>query len=674
MEHRSRPNTKRLHNPPLLGAISGVALAYMIYYLWWRATATLNPRALTFSWALLLAEAFGVLSYALFSWMTQDTSPSRRHRPPRPGLKVDVFVPTYNESLEILEATIIGCNNIRYPHETHLLDDGQREEVRELALRMGCRYHVRPNREHAKAGNINAALKRTQGEFIAILDADMVPQPDFLDRTLAYFEEDPNLAFVQMPQEFYNQDSVQHDRKEMQWHEQALFYRVIQPGKNHSNSAFWCGSPSVVRREALDTVGGVAAETVTEDIHTSVRMHSRGWSSYFVNEPLAFGIAPQTIRSYLLQRLRWAQGTMQLYRSADCPLWVPGLTIGQRLSYLASFLAYFESFQKLALLITPTVIILMNVFPMQVNALIFAVHWIPYMAFNVLANQVGGRRFFRYYQTERHNVLKMVVFIQSTLTLLSGKRLSFQVTPKTVDASVYRNERRALRLYFMLLGIILGTVVTGVIKVVMHAPGTDVLAASVATFWAAYNAALVGGGVWEVLRRRHERRHYRFPVSLEGELWEPGETVERKPVQVENLSISGASLVVSPDMMIEGQEGLLHFHTPRRKCMILPTATRHHARLDMAGTVHIGLSFEEMKGRYRERLFEFLFVDLPRYAYADAYAEIRQPVAVSEPFWASHAAEDAPVPAWASQPAASQRVPAWASQAPAQLTEAEAVS
>jgi len=86
-------------------------------------------------------------------------------------------------------------------------------------------------------------------------------------------------------------------------------------------------------------VGGVATENITEDIHTSVRLHSRGWSSLFVNEPLAYGIAPQTIQSFLLLRLRWARGAMQLYRGGQSLLWIPGLSLSQRVSYLSSFLA-----------------------------------------------------------------------------------------------------------------------------------------------------------------------------------------------------------------------------------------------------------------------------------------------------------------------------------------------
>jgi cellulose synthase (UDP-forming) len=591
---------------------TALSIAYFLYYLWWRATSTLNPSALVFSWILLLAEAFGVLSYILFSWMTQDISPNRTYKPPRSGLKVDIFIPTYNENIEILEATMVGCRKIKYPHRTYILDDGKREEVKQLAALLGCIYLSRPTNEHAKAGNINYALPRTAGEFIVVLDADMVPQPDFLDRTLGYFE-DEKLAFIQMPQEFYNQDSIQHDPEQKHWHEQSLFFRVIQPGKNHSNSAFWCGSPSIVRRKALEEVGGVATETITEDIHTSVRFHSRGWSSFFLNEVLAFGIAPQTIKSFLVQRLRWAQGTMQLYRSSESPLWIGGLSIRQRLSYLSSFLAYFESFQKFILIMMPVFIIMFHMFPMRVSVLAFLLRWAPYFALSILANQIEGRGYFRYLQTEKYNILKMAVFIQSTLTLFHTGSLKFKVTPKSVDDSVYKEERRTLRVYMVILGAITGAILYGLFQTIFQPATTlEKEAYLIAIFWASYNAMLIFIGIHEVLGKSHERKQYRFPVNLTGELHHAGYVGDVLKVQVENLSITGASLILGHKYIADNNSRfLLHMYTAGRKLIVLEIGKIHRQVKDAEGCVHVGISFVDKKDFYRERLFEYLFVEVP---------------------------------------------------------------
>jgi cellulose synthase (UDP-forming) len=606
------PGDDRHQLPLLYRMISAVSIAYFLYYLWWRATASLNPSALVFSWVLLLAEAFGVLSYILFSWMTQDISPNRTYRSPRSGMKVDIFIPTYNESIEILEATMVGCRKIKYPHRTYILDDGKRDEVKQLATLLGCIYLSRPTSEHAKAGNINYALSKTAGDFIVILDADMVPQPDFLDRTLGYFE-DEKLAFIQTPQEFYNQDSIQHDQEQKQWHEQSLFFRVIQPGKNHSNSAFWCGSPSIVRRKALVEVGGVATETITEDIHTSVRFHSRGWSSFFLNEVLAYGIAPQTIKSFLVQRLRWAQGTMQLYRSSESPLWIRGLTIRQRLSYLSSFLAYFESFQKLVLIMMPVFIIMFHVFPMRVDVTAFLLRWAPYFALTILANQIGGRGYFRYLQTEKYNILKMVVFLQSTLTLFHTRALKFKVTPKSVDDSVYKEERRTLHVYMAILGAMTGAILYGLFRTIFQ-PITSLEKEAywIAIFWAAYNAALIFIGIHEVLGKSHERKQYRFPVNLTGEIHHGGYIGDVLKVQVENLSITGASLALDHKYLADNNgKLLLHIYTASRKLIVLQIGKIHRQVREDDGRVHVGVSFVDKQDFYRERLFEYLFIEVP---------------------------------------------------------------
>src|SRR5947209_5581694 len=278
-----------------------VALLYTLYYLYWRSRYSLNIDALLLSLPLLLAEFQGTFNFALFLLMTWDVTPVP-HDPAPPGHSVDILIPTYNEDLSILKMTILGALNVSYPHKTWVLDDGRRPAMRQLCQEMGVEYLTRPDNKHHKAGNINAALAQTDGEFVTIFDADHIPLPTFLDHTLGYFV-DEKVAFVQTPQEFYNLDSIQHRtdwQKKNTWHEQSMFYRVIQPGKNRWNAAFWCGSGSVMRRSALTSVGGIATESVTEDIHTSLRLHAAGWRSVYHDEVLCMGLAPQDFLSFFI--------------------------------------------------------------------------------------------------------------------------------------------------------------------------------------------------------------------------------------------------------------------------------------------------------------------------------------------------------------------------------------
>ncbi len=418
---------------PVAHFVALTALLYTFYYLYWRTFNSLNVNALWFSLPLLLAEIHGGINSVLFMFMTWNLKPVPLTAAPG-GSTVDIFIPTYNEDLSILRMTILGALNVRYPHKTWVLDDGRRPELRELCETMGVHYLTRPDNTHHKAGNINAALVQTNGEFIAIFDADQVPLADFLDHTLGYFV-DEKVAFVQTPQEFYNLDSVQHKtnwQEGQTWHEQSLFYNVIQPGKNRWNAAFWCGSNSVMRRSALLAVGGVATETVTEDIHTSLRLHSAGWKSIYHNETLSMGLAPQDFQAFTVQRLRWGQGAMQVLRREN-PIFKPGLSFGQRINYIASMITYFEAFQRLVYTLAPAMVLLTAILPLHIGVLSFALHFVPYFALGMLANIALGKRHFRPIETERYNLLKMVTFIKASFALVGLEPRGFKVTPKAAS-------------------------------------------------------------------------------------------------------------------------------------------------------------------------------------------------------------------------------------------------
>jgi cellulose synthase (UDP-forming) len=400
-------------------------------YIIWRFVATLNPAALWFAIPLWVAEAYGLVSSILFYYTSWNTRPQHEWRAARPGLSVDVMVPSYNEPLWVVRRTLLGAIGMTYPHTTYLLDDGRRPAMRELAHELGCGYITRPNNEGAKAGNLNWAMAHTTGDLIAIFDADHVPLPNFLDRMLGYFD-DPSIAFVQSPQEYYNIESFQHVAKpgeKRTWHEQQLFYRVIQPGKDHWNAAFFCGSCGVMRRSALADVGGFATETITEDMHTSLRLHARGWSSAYHNEVLALGLAAQTATPYHLQRLRWGQGTLQVLRREKV-LRNRGLTIHQRLNYFASALHYFDGYQRLLLYLAPSLAVATGVLPIRALTIPFLASVAVYYAASMLAFKLTGRGYAMFIATERYHMVRFYTYIRASVGLLRRRKLRFSVSPK----------------------------------------------------------------------------------------------------------------------------------------------------------------------------------------------------------------------------------------------------
>ncbi|WP_455379201.1 glycosyltransferase [Petrachloros mirabilis] len=321
--------------------IIGVTLLLYARYMIWRGFYTLNTSTwieAILSASVYLAEAYGVVQLALFAYQVWNKGNAAS-----PAItvyrSVDIFVPVVNEPLEILRRTLVGCTHQDYPadkYRVYVLDDGRRDDVRQLAKSLGCGYLRREERTHAKAGNINHALGQTTGELITVFDTDHVPCASFLRETVGFFD-DPKIAFVQTPQHFYNADVFQKNlRLESQLpNEQALFFRVIQPGRDHHNSAFFAGSCGVFRRTILLEVGGFQTDTITEDIHTSLLVHGKGYRSRYLNKPLAAGLMPETFGSFCKQRMRWATGTMQmLFRSN--PLTLPGLTLSQRIDYFGS--------------------------------------------------------------------------------------------------------------------------------------------------------------------------------------------------------------------------------------------------------------------------------------------------------------------------------------------------
>ena len=165
-----------------------------------------------------------------------------------------------------------------------------------------------------------------------------------------------------------------------------MFFDVILPGKDRHNSVFWCGSAAVIRRGALVEVGGVATETIAEDFHTTIKLHSRGWKTRYHAETLVQGLAPHDLSSYLLQRDRWARGTSPSFGLPRTHCGHPTCPRRQRVSYLSSLLAYFVPLQRLGLLTVLTVMLVSGQLPMHATVTGFVVFWLPWIAFDLAAS------------------------------------------------------------------------------------------------------------------------------------------------------------------------------------------------------------------------------------------------------------------------------------------------
>jgi cellulose synthase (UDP-forming) len=277
---------------------------------------------------------------------------------------------------------------MQLPHRTWVLDDGDDDELERVCAQEDVGYLRREGGRHAKAGNVNAALARTDGEFVVIFDADHVPEPTFLLQVLPHFQDD-EVAFVQSPQSYTNHvNLVSTGSAEAQ----RIFYELVCPGKNHFNAAFCVGTNVMFRRAALDEIGGIYTGSNSEDIWTSIELHKRGWKSIYVPLVLARGLAPQDVASYLKQQLRWASGGFEVLLRGKLFRRNNGLTVDQRLQYLFTGTHYLLSVAMLTFMFLPATYLLFALSPIRADGWTWATHYLPFQALVLLVTwlQSGG--------------------------------------------------------------------------------------------------------------------------------------------------------------------------------------------------------------------------------------------------------------------------------------------
>jgi cellulose synthase (UDP-forming) len=609
-----------------------------VNYVAWRWLASVNWEAWWIAVPLVMAETYSVIDTVLFCltmWRARD----RPAPTSDPQGTVDVFITTYNEPIEMVMHTAIAAKRIAYPHETWILDDGARAELEQAAAEAGIGY-IRRSEEwdgkprHAKAGNLNNALFQTDGEFLLILDADQVPDPLILHRTLGYFADDPEVALVQTPQWFSNVDEADPLGSQA-----PLFYGPIQQGKDGWNAAFFCGSNAILRREALMQLGIVgyvrdvadstaralrASETlmrreiratgdpelreelvavrdeivkaraalaqgepvaditfslravvdqaslrmlthdmagirddldvirslpverdaeldavvvddaaldafaaadlsplgaleavaglvdalridrsdeaqpvlplatisVTEDMATAMQLHALGWRSVYHHEILARGLAPEDLRTMLTQRLRWAQGTLQVMLR-DNPLVKRGLSGGQRLMYFATMWSYLSGFTALIYIAAPVVYLLFGVLPVTAWSVDFFARFLPAFLVNQLLFLVVGRGM-KTWRGQQYSLALFPVWIRACWTAFAnvvlGRPLGFAVTRKD-GRDPNGVPWRQIWPQLAAMGVLVAALAIGAVRVFV---GTaDGLGTLVNTAWVAYDLVVL---------------------------------------------------------------------------------------------------------------------------------------------------------------------------------------
>lgn len=286
----------------LVGLLS---LLLLCYWLFDRRYAGFGPLYIL----LLVSIGYKILK-VLFEWYHYWAV---RHPAPAPPLrhpwKVDMLTTAMpGEPFDLIRDTLEAMVAVRYPHTTYLCDEGNDPKLKALCDKLGVRHMTRTVKVNAKAGNINNALRSATSDICVILDPDHRPEPSLLEATLPYFE-DPSIGFVQSVQGYKNagESPVARGAAEQTY----TFYGPLMMGMGSYGTAQAIGANCVFRRSALDSIGG-HAPGLSEDMHTAMRLHAKGWKSVYVPKILTRGLVPSNISAYYKQQLKWSRGTFDL--------------------------------------------------------------------------------------------------------------------------------------------------------------------------------------------------------------------------------------------------------------------------------------------------------------------------------------------------------------------------
>lgn len=514
--------------------------ARYLHWRWYNSLNYMEPGGPVISITLWLAEAYCFSTVALLLVQVGLKPVKEREKPVVPGFEpsVDILIPIYSESLEILEKTLIAARGIDYANKlVHVCDDSHRESVAELAARYGANYIPGP-KKHAKAGNLNNALKRIQGELVVVFDTDHMPVSSFLSETVPFFS-DPKLGFIQTPHHFYNEDIFQRafGTGFSIPNEQDMFNHSIQGGRDHWGGSFFVGSGAVFRRAAMDQIGGFKLMSITEDIHTSQYLHGAGWKSVFVNKDLAVGLTAENLASYIVQRRRWMLGCLQIFFK-DNPIFKRGLGIRHRLGYFASLYYFFFPVARVVFWATPLYFLLFHMHPIFAEVSVLVAYLLPYMVILPLISSVIVPGWPRMLWGGVYETAVSFPLFRSMFDLFLPKTLGFKVTPKGITSRKRVFDASSSTATLIATAITAFAIGKGLIEFIYSGIEKDAYFFNL--IWASFNfvfllvALLVA---WEHPQRRENDRilkRLRFRLQAEGIELE-GETLD--------ISLGGLSFV-----------------------------------------------------------------------------------------------------------------------------------
>lgn len=577
--------------------LAAISLLAMGRYAWWRITSSIE-----FDSAIESILGYGLLAAEAYTWLVvvlgfvQTAWPLHRKPAPMRGAaaswpSIDVFIPTYNEPLSVVRTTVLACMALDWPKDkvkVFILDDGGREEFREFAESMGVGYMVRPDNKHAKAGNLNHALGKTDGELIAIFDCDHIPTRSFLTTAVGWFQRDARCAMLQTPHHFFSPDPFERNLGTFRRvpNEGSLFYGLIQDGNDFWNATFFCGSCAVIRRAPLMEVGGIAVETVTEDAHTALKLHRLGYTTAYINETQAAGLATESLSAHVGQRIRWARGMAQIFR-VDNPFLGKGLTLWQRICYANAMVHFFFGLPRLVFLTAPMAFLFFQWHIINAGAIMIAVYVLPYILQSNIANaHVQGEHRHTFWAEVYETVLAWYVALPTTVALINPRLGTFNVTAKggLVDEPYF--DWAISRPYTVLVLLNFAAFGMGLMRLFFW--NTEETATVLLNLlWTTYSILMLGAALGVASEARQVRRMHRVATQLPATLYQDDGSVLR--ALCIDFSMTGVGLTLPEGTLLTvGEKVHVGLWRGETECTFPATVILHR------GQIATGLQFDAM--------------------------------------------------------------------------------
>ena len=510
--------------------LAWLSMVTTLRYLYYRTSYTINLDGWvngSFSLVLYAAELYAigtlVLSYFQTLKLRNRTSIDISHIPQNEWLTVDVYIPTYNEDIEIVRKTVLAALAIDYPatkKKVYVLDDGRkyperRVELQSMCDEVGAVMMVRDNNDHAKAGNINTAMRQTKGDLVLILDCDHIPSKQMLIETVGFFGN-PKVALVQTPHWFYNPDPFERNlltqgRVPVG---NELFYKVVQRGNDFWNAAFFCGSAAVIRKDYVLRVGGIAVETVTEDCHTALRLHSLGYESVYYDKIMVAGLAPEKFTAYVGQQVRWARGMAQILRLEN-PLFNRKLklTLPQRLCYFSATTHFFFGFPRLMYALAPVLYLLLGINLIRGLGFETLVYALPHILLAMNANYITYKNVrFSFWNEVLEYAMAFQDGIVTLMALVNPKLGSFNVTDKGLSVTKRSFDWESAKPTLIVVTLLIVSLLSAPFWLAMRPEAQEAILIN--SLWCVFNLLLLVAALLVAFEQPQLRRAHRLAREL----------------------------------------------------------------------------------------------------------------------------------------------------------------